>query len=153
MEGLSFPHFIWVAFCAGIIGTIGMELMLQSITKFGIANADMTRAIGSLFTNSSSVAYRFGFIIQSVSGIVFAFIYVLAFELFDIRGILNSAGAGLLLGFIHGAVVGFILVTAIAENHPHPEFRKAEFPVAVAHWAGHLIYGLLVGVLINLIGI
>ncbi len=153
MEELSFPHFIWVALCAGIIGTIGMELMLQSITKFGIANADMTRAIGSLFTNSKAVAYRFGFVIQSFSGIIFAFIYILAFELFDVRGILSSAVAGLLLGFVHGAVVGFILVTAVAENHPHPEFRKAEFPVAVAHWAGHLVYGLLVGILINLIGI
>ena len=152
MEDLSFTHFIWVALCAGIIGTVGMELMLKSITKLGIANADMTRAIGSLFTNSSTVAYRFGFVIQSFSGIVFAFIYILAFELFDVKGIISSAGAGLLLGFVHGAIVGFILVTAVAENHPRPEFRKAEFPVAVAHWAGHLIYGLLVGILINLIG-
>ncbi len=153
MGNLSLPHFIWVAFCAGIIGTIGMELALRGITKFGFANADMTRALGSLFTNSNPDAYRVGIIIQSFSGIVFAFIYILAFVLFDVRGILDSAGAGLLLGFVHGAIVGIILVTAVAENHPNPEFRKAEFPVAVAHWAGHLVYGLLVGILINIIGI
>jgi len=152
MENITFGHIFWVALWAGIIGTVGMEIVLQSITKSGMANADMTRAIGSLFTKSYSNSYKIGFVLQTFSGIVFAFIYTLAFVLFDVKGFLSCAGAGVLIGFIHGAVVGFILVAAIAENHPLPEFRQAGFSVAVAHWAGHLVYGLLVGIIISLIG-
>ncbi len=152
MENITFGHIIWVALWAGIVGTIGMEIILQGITKSGIANADMTRAVGSIFTKSLTNSYRIGLVLQTFSGIIFAFIYTLAFVLFDVKGFLSCVGAGVLLGFIHGAVVGFILVAAVAENHPLPEFRQAGFSVAVAHWVGHLVYGLLVGVMIGLIG-
>ena len=47
---------------------------------------------------------------------------------------------------------GFVLVAAVAESHPLPEFREAGFSVAVAHWFGHIIYGLMVGAVIGLIG-
>ena len=32
------------------------------------------------------------------------------------------------------------------------EFQEAGFSVAAAHWAVHLVYGLLVGLMIGLIG-
>ena len=56
------------------------------------------------------------------------------------------------MGFIQGAVVGFVLVAAVAENHPLPEFRQAGFSVALAYWAGHLVYGFLVSAVFYLIG-
>ena len=65
---------------------------------------------------------------------------------------MSTAGAGTLIVFIRGAVAGFILVAVVAENHPLKEFKEAGFSVAVAHWLGHLIYGLIVGAVIGLMG-
>ncbi len=152
MDQIAISRIIWLAIWAGIVGTAGMEILLQSITKSGMANADMARAVGSLFTKSMSNAYKFGIIIQTFSGIIFAFLYTLVIVYFNVHGFLSSAGAGTLIGFIHGAVVGFVLVAAVAESHPMKEFREAGFSVAVAHWIGHLVYGLLVGVVIGLMG-
>ncbi len=150
MESVSIGQIIWRSVWAGIIATAGMEVFLQSITKSGIANADMTRAVGSFFTKSLDTAYKVGILIQTFSGIIFAFIYTVIITYFGVKGILNNAGAGALIGFIHGAVVGFVLVATVAENHPLPEFREAGFAVAVVHWAAHILYGLLVGVIIGL---
>lgn len=152
MKDIALGRIIWLAVWAGIIGTAGMEIFLQRITKSGAANADMSRAIGSIFTKSLETAYGIGIIIQTISGIIFAFIYTLVIVYFNIHGYLGNALAGLLIGFIHGAVVGFLLVSAVAEHHPLPEFREAGFNVAVAHWAGHLVYGFLVGSVIGLLG-
>ncbi len=152
MNNLVFSRIVWLAVWSGIIGTAGMEIFLQRITKSGVANADMSRAIGSIFTKTIESAYGFGIVIQTLSGIIFAFFYTLAIVYFNIHGYLGNALAGLLIGFIHGAVVGFILVSAVAEHHPLPEFREAGFNVAVAHWAGHLVYGFLVGSVIGLLG-
>ena len=152
MQHVAASHIIWLAIWAGIFGTAGMEILLQSITKSGMANADMARAIGSLFTKKFQNAYGIGITVQTINGIVFAFLYTIVIVYFQVHGFLSSTGAGALIGFIHGAVVGFILVAVVAENHPLKEFKEAGFSVAVAHWAGHLVYGLIVGAVIGLMG-
>jgi hypothetical protein len=49
--------------------------------------------------------------------------------------------------------MSFILVIAVAEHHPLPEFREAGFTVAVAHVVGHVVYGALVGLVLGMSGI
>jgi hypothetical protein len=88
-----------------------------------------------------------GIVIHFVSGIFFAFLYSLAITAFNVHNVLLTTGSGVLIGFIHGGVVGFLLVTAVAEHHPLPQFKKAEFSVGVAHWIGHVVFGLLVGLI------
>ncbi len=67
MNHTPISHIIWMSIWAGIIGTAGMEVLLQSITKSGMANADMARAIGSLFTKKLESSYRVGIMLQTVS--------------------------------------------------------------------------------------
>jgi len=150
MNSISFADFVWMAVIAGLIGTGGMEVVLRSITRSSWANADMVRAIGSLFTKSLNNAYGAGIVIHFISGIIFAFLYSFVITSLNVHGLLSITGAGILIGFIHGGVVSFILVAAVAEHHPLPQFQKAGFSVAVAHWIGHLVYGLLVGLIIGL---
>jgi len=144
---------IWTAVVAGLIGTAGMEMVLRTITKSGWANADMVRALGSLFTRSMDNAYGVGIVIHFISGIFFAFMYSLAITAFNVHNVLLTTASGVLIGFIHGGVVGFLLVTAVAEHHPLPQFKKAEFSVGVAHWIGHVVYGFLVGLVYGLMGL
>ena len=120
-------------------------MALRAITKSGWANADMVRALGSLFTHTIDNSFGIGIVVHFTSGIIFAFLYCLAITAFNVHNVLLTTASGVLIGFIHGGVVGFLLVTAVAEHHPLPQFKKAEFSVGVAHWIGHVVYGFLVG--------
>jgi hypothetical protein len=148
---ISFGTVVGVSLIAGVIGTAGMTIFLQIITKTGVANADMVRALGSLFTKSLDSAFSVGIVIHTISGIIFAFIYAIIITSFNLQGIIKSASAGTIMGFIQGGIVGFVLVTSVAENHPLPDFQKAGFSVAVVHWLAHVIYGFIVGLIVGLI--
>ena len=150
MLNIPLSDYIIRSLVSGIIATIGMTLSLNAITKSGVANADMIRAVGSLFTKSLDNAEKVGLIIHFSVGIIFGFLYTFAIQLFLVHGFINNVGAGALIGFIHGAVVSFLLVAAVAEHHPMKEFQDAGFAVAAAHWIAHLFYGLLIGIVLGL---
>ena len=145
-------HFLLSTIFAGIIGTGGMTLFMHSITQTGIANADMVRAIGSIFTRSLDSALLVGTLLHFTAGVIFAMIYTILFGFFGAQGTLPHVGIGILIGFMHGFVLSFFLVISVAEHHPLKEFREAGFSVAVAHLIGHIIYGALVGLVIGLSG-
>jgi hypothetical protein len=147
---ISFPELIWISLVAGFIGTAGMTIFLQIVTWTGLAHADIVRAVGSLFTKSINSAGGIGMFAHFISGILFAFFYAIIIVLFGIDGVFRSTVAGLVIGFIHGFVVSFLLVVAVAEHHPLPQFRNPGLSVAVAHYAGHIIYGFLVGLIIGI---
>lgn len=143
---------IWIGIVAGLIGTAGMTLFLTIITKSGIAHADMVRAIGSMITKSLDNAFRIGMIVHFLWGIIFAVSYTIIFVLFNIHNVLYITVIGGLIGFVHGFAVSMMLVVAVAEYHPIEKFRKPGIEVAVAHFAAHLVYGVLVGLTAGLIG-
>jgi hypothetical protein len=60
--------------------------------------------------------------------------------------------AGIGFGIIHGMIVSLTLVWECAEQHPLPEFREAGLAVGVSHFAGHVAYGAVVGLMIGLLG-
>ena len=68
---------------AGVIGTAGMSVALWGITRTGIANAAMIRAIGSLFTRSYEDSFGLGLTVHFIVGIILAFLYVALISLFE----------------------------------------------------------------------
>jgi len=144
---------IGISLVGGVIGTLCMTIFLQIITKTGVANADMVRALGSLFTKSLKSSFSVGIVIHFTSGIIFAFIYTLVINALGLNGIIKAISAGTIMGFIQGGIVCFVLVTSVAENHPLPDFQEAGFSVAAVHWIGHIIYGFFVGLMVGLITI
>jgi hypothetical protein len=151
LEGaILLAFFLILALIAGIIGTGGMTLFMHLVTRSGIANADMVRAIGSFFTRSLESAFSVGLILHFLVGIIFAIFYFLFFSFAGVSGFPNSGIAGLIFGFIHGFKMSFLLVITVSERHPMGEFRTAGISVAIAHIIGHLIYGLLVGIVFGL---
>lgn len=134
---------------AGIIATAGMTALLWLFDKTGKINANMVRAIGSAVTRSAETSLWPGLIIQFVSGILFAFIYMTALNMVQLQGILSLVIAGGVIGFAHGFAFSFVMVI-LAEHHPVEKFQNAGFQVAIVHFLAHIVYGLLVGLVFGL---
>jgi uncharacterized membrane protein YagU involved in acid resistance len=146
MQNFELGNFIWASFASGILGTLVMTLIMDKITKEGWANADMVRAIGSIFTRSLENSFPVGIVAHIIFGVIIAFVYVFVFQLFNVHTLLGGIGVGFGLGFFHGIVVSLLLVVAVAEHHPLKEFQDVGFSVAAAHFGAHIVYGLVVGV-------
>ena len=142
-------QFIFGSALAGIVGAACMALFMTGVTWMRIVNADMIRAIGSLFTGSNEAALRVGGVVHAVSGIVFAMLYAMVLSLFSVHGFWYATAMSGLIGFVHGFVVFFVLINMVAEHHPLPEFREVGVGVAAAHLVGHIIYGLVVGMILG----
>ena len=134
---------VYIIIC-GIAGTSAMSFVMWFITKEGIANADMLRAIGSIFTDDKS-AFSTGLSIHYIFGIVIAFVYLLIISLFQPQSLWAYTGLGAMIGLFHGVAFAFLLVVVVAEHHPKESFREAGLEVALAHLGGHVVYGLVVG--------
>ena len=138
---------ILIILISGLVSTLLMTLLFGAITNLKIANADMIRALGSIYTKNYDNSFRPGFIFMLFSGVLFAFIYYLIINFFvPIPGIATVL-AGLAMGFFHGMVVSLGLVIIVAEHHPLEEFRAAGFAVAASHLLAHIVYGFSIGTL------
>jgi hypothetical protein len=117
----------------------------------GLANADMVRAIGSIYTRSYKNAFWPGVFIKFTGGAVFAVFYAI------IGGVapIHSKGGLILVmtfvGIFHGLAMSVLMSVAVAEHHPLPEFQKAGPEVILSHLAGHIVYGFSVGMLFALL--
>lgn len=146
-------EFLLFSVIAGVVGTGGMTFTMYLINKMGITNARMVIAIGSIITKTRENAIRVGLVMHFTAGTIFAILYTIFFSVYGINNLWQFIAVGFGFGFIHGFVMSFILVIAVAEHHPLEEFRDAGFAVAVAHVVGHMVYGTLVGLVIGLSGI
>ena len=137
---------------AGLLGTTAMSFAMWMINKKGLANADMIRAIGTIFT-SYEESFSTGIKIHYIIGVAVAFIYIALISLLQPANLWGYTGVGTMIGLFHGVAFAFLLIVAVAEHHPLEKFRKAGLEVAVAHLAGHVIYGLVVGLVAGLVGV
>jgi hypothetical protein len=142
-------QFIFSSALAGLVGAACMALFMTGLTRMRVVNADMIRAIGSLFSGSKEAALPVGGLVHAVSGVVFAMIYAKILGLFSVHGFWYTTAMSGLIGFLHGFVVFFLLINMVAEHHPLPEFREVGVGVAAAHLVGHIIYGLVVGMILG----
>jgi hypothetical protein len=131
---------------AGLLATTTMIVVMDLIHRLKWANADMVRAIGSLYTRSYEMSWVPGLLIQYCAGLSFAFLYALLIGMAPV-----STGGGifivsLLAGLVHGITVSLFLTILVAEYHPLREFRNAGVGVALAHVAGHVFYGGSLGI-------
>jgi hypothetical protein len=134
---------------AGLIATAGMTFLLWLIDKTGKVNANMVRAVGSAITRSVETSLWPGLIIQFISGIFFAYLYIFALNSLQLTEVTSLVIAGGVIGFAHGFAFSFIMVI-LAEHHPVEKFQGASFQVAIVHFVAHIIYGMLVGLVFGL---
>jgi len=142
---------VYIIIC-GIIGTSAMSFVMWFVTKERLANADMIRAIGSILADEES-SFSTGLIAHYIAGIILAFVYLLIISLFQPQSLWAYTGLGAMIGLFHGVAFAFLLVVIVAEHHPKESFRNAGLEVALAHLGGHIIYGLVVGLVAGIFAV
>ncbi|MDJ0523560.1 MAG: hypothetical protein QNJ90_15935 [Planctomycetota bacterium] len=138
---------------AGAIGTVAMSILMSTIHWAKLANADMIRALGSMATAKYENSFGPGLVIHFTSGILFAFPYAIFLSLVMEPSFLSMSTMGAVLGLFHGIVVSFLLLAVVRGLHPLERFRKAGLQVAVAHIAGHVGYGFVLGAALGSLGV
>jgi len=124
---------------------MAMELTMWLIKRTGWTHGSMLVALGSLITRRRKNAWAVGATIHLLAGVGFAFLYTLAMARLGLTAFPQAQIAGLALGFIHGLLVSIALVWVVADQHPLEEFSSAGFEVGLTHLAGHVAFGLAVG--------
>lgn len=137
-----------VVIAAGLCGVAAMELVMWLIKRSGWSNGSMVVALGSLVTRKRDNAWAVGAVIHLVAAVTFAYLYSLALMRLGLTVFPQAQIAGLAIGFVHGLLVSVALVWVVAEQHPLEEFSTAGFQVGVTHVAGHVAFGLAVGMVL-----
>ena len=138
------------AVVAGVLGGAAMIGVMRLITRAEWARFHMIVAVGSLITRSREGAFGVGMIVHTISAIVFATLYTIVMWKTGLAHLPISVFACIGLGIIHGMIVSILLVWIISEHHPLPEFKDADLAIALVHFAGHVAYGAVVGLVIGL---
>ncbi len=137
---------------AGIVATTAMVLVMEAIHRMGWANADMVRAVGSIFTRSDHGAFGIGLTVHYLMGILFAFAYTFILSIAPIYSFKAVVILSTTMGMVHGMVVGLLITIFVAEHHPLPRFREGGAGVVIAHKIGHDVYGVVLGLTLGLLG-
>jgi hypothetical protein len=136
---------------AGILGGWAMIGVMRLITRAEWARFDMIVAVGSLITRTREHALRTGATVHAVSAIGFAALYTLAMWKFGLAHFPIAIFACAGIGIVHGMIMSLLLVWVICDEHPLQEFKEADLAVGLVHFAGHVAYGAVVGLVIGII--
>ena len=117
---------ILIPIIAGFLATAGITAVLWMINRTGWTNADMVRAVGSLFTRSPKYATRVGFLMHFTAGIIISGVYLHVLSLLNLPNVWALIFVGSVIGFVHGFVFSFIMVI-FAEHHPVELFPGSGF--------------------------
>lgn len=130
---------------SGVLGTFVMVLFMGLIQGFGLANANLIRALGSLITRSYQNSFLPGLFLHGIFGCSFAFFYALLYSLAPIKTPFQTLLLTTAMGTFHGLVASALITISVAEYHPLEEFRTKGFAVIVTYFLGHILYGFFVG--------
>jgi hypothetical protein len=138
------------AVMAGLFGAGAMWAVMRLIERAGPQTGGMVVAVGSLLTRKRSNALMAGVAVYLFSAVLFGVIYTLLMLRLELTAWPHAFFAGAGFGFFHGLVVSLGLVWIVADNHPLDEFRQATPLVFLSHFAGHVVFGAVVGLVISI---
>lgn len=142
--------YLLTSLVAGVLGGLAMQWVMTLISRAGLAKGDMILALGSLLTKSRENAYRTGLFIHVTAAMGFALVYALLLVTIGYTHLPLSLMVGVGVGVLHGLLVSLMLVWVVADQHPLEEFKEADLLVGLSHFAGHVAYGAVVGLVVGL---
>ena len=147
---LFLVKYLGTSLVAGVLGGVAMEFVMWLIARAGLAKGDMILALGSLLSKSRDNAYRIGLVIHVTASIGFALVYALLLVTLGYTRLPLALMLGLGVGVLHGLIVSLMLVWVVSDRHPLEEFKDADLLVGLSHFAGHVAYGAVVGLVVGL---
>jgi hypothetical protein len=132
---------------SGVAGAFAMTEFMLKVSSAYSKRVDMLKALGSFFTRKSEGSRELGQKIHILSGLFFGALY---FAIMHFIGGLNFPYAiflGIGFGFFHGLTMSYILMFYASEKHPIKEYRDATLEEGLLHLVGHIIFGIVVGLL------
>ena len=147
---LFLVKYLGTSLVAGVLGGAAMEFVMWLIARAGLAKGDMILALGSLLSKSRDNAYRIGLVIHVTASIGFALVYALLLVTLGYTRLPLALMLGLGVGVLHGLIVSLMLVWVVSDRHPLEEFKDADLLVGLSHFAGHVAYGAVVGLVVGL---
>lgn len=136
------------AILAGLLGAGAMWLAMRFIERAGPPTGGMVVAVGSLLTRSRNNALWTGIGVYLGSAVIFGLLYMVLMMRLQLTAWPHAFFAGAGFGFFHGLVVSLGLTWIVSDNHPLAEFREVTPLVFVSHFAGHVVFGAVVGLVI-----
>lgn len=144
----------------GLFATVVLTTLLAASQGFGFTRMNVPFLLGSMLTPNRDRAKLYGIGLHFLNGILFAWLYLVAFQFWQ--------GAtwwkGLIFGCVHGAFLLTIFVTLLPSIHPRmaneqqgptvlkqlepPGFLGLHYgrrtPLSI--FVGHVIFGLILGI-------
>jgi uncharacterized membrane protein YagU involved in acid resistance len=151
MTTMFLVKYLSTSLIAGVLGGLAMQVAMWLIARAGLAKGDMILALGSLITKSRDTAYRVGFIVHATAAIGFGLVYTLLMVTLGYTHLPQSLMLGIGVGVGHGLLVSLMLVWVVCDQHPLAEFKEADLLVGLSHFAGHVVYGAVVGFVVGLL--
>lgn len=139
------------AMVAGLLGAGAMRLAMRLIERAGPTTGGMVVALGSLFTRSRENARTTGNWIYFGAAVLFGVLYMVLMLRLGLTAWPHALFTGAGFGFFHGLVVSFGLTWVVSDNHPLEEFRRVTPLVFLSHFAGHIVFGAVVGLVIAIL--
>ena len=147
---LFLVKYLGTALVAGVLGGLAMVWTMGLISRASHAKGDMILALGSLLTKSRDNAYHVGLVVHATAAVGFALVYSLLMVTLGCTHLPMSLMLGLGVGVLHGLLVSLMLVWVVADRHPLEEFKEADLMIGLSHFAGHVAYGAVVGLVVGL---
>jgi hypothetical protein len=144
----SITQDLWLILTAGIVATMTMTLFILPLTRIHAGGVNIVHVIGTVVATNPHSATSVGWVIHSLWGIIFAFLYYTAISFLNPTYGIEYLSAGLMLGFMHGVVVAIILQVTVERGHPLRRFYPNALAAAAAYFAAHLIYGGTIGLVL-----
>lgn len=142
-------EYLCTALAAGVIGGLAMQLAMRLIGRGSSVKGDMILALGSLITKTRDNAYRVGLFVHVTAALGFGLVYTLLMVTLGFTQLPQALMVGLAAGAFHGMVVSLMLVWVVADQHPLEEFKEADLIVGLSHFAGHVAYGGVIGLVVG----
>jgi uncharacterized membrane protein YagU involved in acid resistance len=149
MTAMFLVKYLGISLVAGVLGGVAMQVAMWLISRAGLVKGDMILALGSLITKSRENAYRVGFIVHAIAAVGFGLVYTLLMVTLGYTQMPQSLVLGLGVGIGHGLLVSLMLVWVVSDHHPLAEFNEADLLVGLSHFAGHVAYGAVVGLVVG----
>lgn len=140
----------YYAILAGLLGAGAMWLSMRLIERAAPPTGGMVIAVGSLLTRSRENALGAGLAVYLAAAVVFGLLYTTLLNMIGFTKWPHAFFAAGGFGLFHGLVVSLGLVWIVSDHHPLEEFRSATPLVFLSHFAGHIVFGLVVGLVISL---